>query len=164
MRLLASFLFGLFVIGLSLPALAADPCTSGRFECDPRVLEAAADSWRDAGFGFLEEEAGFCAIRKALPEGGCTIEIERLPTTGERRQISFTLNPYCVGIFHTHPHSTDPKPSTGDRKVADRVKRLMFTISQKGIYRYDPFQKTLEHVRKDTKFQQACAPRIDTPR
>src|SRR4051812_27110044 len=111
------FLLGL-IWGMAAFADGGSSC-SVRLECDSRVVNAATDAWRDAKFGFSELEAGFCVLHTEKADGSCDIEIERLPYTGENRKITFQLNPRCIAIFHTHPNTSIPNPSEGDRLTAD---------------------------------------------
>jgi hypothetical protein len=53
-------------------------------------------------------------------------------------QVSFQWRSNAVAIVYTHPESSDPKPSGNDRRVAERLKVPIFTITTKGMYVYDP--------------------------
>jgi hypothetical protein len=146
----------LFLVGLMTAVSAyANPCTAP-LECDQRVLEAAADSWHDAQYGHGDYEAGFCVLRRPQADGICDIEIDRIPFTAEKKQITFKLHPMCMAIFHTHPRSAGSEPSSGDQEISNRTRRQMFTISKDGIYRYDPTTRRTKKVHEGAAFDRGC--------
>ncbi len=143
---------------LLLQKAEANPCIA-TLHCQPRVAEAIADAWRDAAVGILNTEAGFCVLKKegALPNS-CDFEIDKFPQTNEFQKISFKLHPRCIAIFHTHPNSSSPEPSSNDRALALKSRRRMYTISNRGIYRYDSLTDKTTRVRDDADYSKPCAP------
>lgn len=68
--------------------------------------------------------------------------------TNEYRQSTFEWNPAAVAIVHTHPNSSDPRPSEQDRRVADKYGVPIFTITISGMYMYNPATKKISKVLK----------------
>jgi proteasome lid subunit RPN8/RPN11 len=64
-----------------------------------------------------------------------------LNSSNEFQKFSFTWEDGIIAIFHTHPRGVDPRPSDGDMKVADKYRVLMFTLTHRGMYVYDPQTK-----------------------
>lgn len=91
-------------------------------------------AWRVAKAGTSEYEGVVFAY--LLPDGSFTVEA--LKSTNEFKKFTFTWDDRIVAIFHTHPKSVDPRPSPDDTKVADKYKVLMFTLTARGMYVYDP--------------------------
>lgn len=78
-----------------------------------------------------------------------------LPQTNEHGKSTFDLPPHTFAIFHTHPTVADPRPSANDVKIADKYKLLMFTITARGMYVYDPHTKLTTRVMAGTDWLEA---------
>ena len=61
-----------------------------------------------------------------------------LGQTNESNKLRFKWDPAAIAIAHTHPTSLDPKPSSEDKRVADKLGVPIFTMSRWGMYMYDP--------------------------
>jgi hypothetical protein len=70
-----------------------------------------------------------------------------LGPTNESTARRFQWDSAAIAVVHTHPTRFDPKPSTGDMQLSDRFGVPIFTITQSGMYMYDP------HTKKTTKVQ-----------
>ena len=51
-----------------------------------------------------------------------------------------------IAVVHTHPNGVDPKPAGHDLRLADRFGVPVFTITQRGMYVYDPELKKTSMV------------------
>jgi hypothetical protein len=69
--------------------------------------------------------------------------------TNEHKQFTFRWHPATIAIVHTHPNTSDPKPQDEDIAVADKHKVPIFTITNRGMYVYDPATKTRSKVMRD---------------
>jgi hypothetical protein len=52
--------------------------------------------------------------------------------------------PNLVAQVHTHPISTDPKPSFKDHVFSNKVNAPLYTVSRKGIWRVSPGGKVIK--------------------
>jgi hypothetical protein len=64
-----------------------------------------------------------------------------LGRTNETEKFRFKWDPAAIAIAHTHPTSIDPKPSRGDMELSDRLHIPIFTMTQSGMYMYNPSVK-----------------------
>ena len=61
-----------------------------------------------------------------------------LGTTNQDRKFTFTWSPDIIAIVHTHPNDRDRKPHDADKQIADKLGVPIFTITDRGMYMYDP--------------------------
>jgi len=66
--------------------------------------------------------------------------------TNEYQKLTFGWRANVVAIVHTHPNSTDPKPSQGDQRLSVERDVPIFTISTAGMFAYSPDTKTISKV------------------
>jgi hypothetical protein len=69
-----------------------------------------------------------------------------LGASNEFKQFTFNMNSAIIAIVHTHPNTSSPRPSPEDMTVADKYQVLMFTITLRGMFVYDPFTKKTRTV------------------
>jgi hypothetical protein len=69
-----------------------------------------------------------------------------LGASNEFKQFTFTINSAVIAVVHTHPNTASAKPSPEDIDVANKYGVLMFTITLKGMFVYDPFTKKTRNV------------------
>ena len=79
-----------------------------------------------------------------MQDGGYVARLHR--KTNEQRQVTFSWYSNIIAVVHTHPNGTDPRPSEGDKRIADRYNVPMFTITIRGMYVYDPAIKNTNLV------------------
>ena len=58
--------------------------------------------------------------------------------TNEYRRFTFTWDPRAIAIVHTHPNDSEPEPQEPDRRLADRLRVPILTITMHGMFMYDP--------------------------
>ena len=121
---------------------AAEKILSGINEQVVREMEWA---WRMAGGGVDEKESVLLLFR--MRDGA--IEARHAGVTNEQKAFTFKWNPAAVAIFHTHPNTANPQPSSADRKIADALGVPIFTLTARGMYVYDPGTKKVTMVRRD---------------
>ena len=58
--------------------------------------------------------------------------------SAEQKHFTFGWTSNIIAVVHTHPNGVDPKPAGDDLRLADRFGVPVFTITQRGMYVYDP--------------------------
>jgi hypothetical protein len=106
------------------------------------MLREFEKAWRISKNGTYDAEG--VVLFFALPDG--SYRVKALNSSNEFKSFTFAWEDGIIAIFHTHPRSVDPRPSDGDTKVADKYQVLMFTISHRGMYVYDPQSKKTSAV------------------
>lgn len=112
-----------------------------RFNTD--FIEKFREAWRSTGNGTTTKERVVLILRMA--DGSYSARLQGL--TNEYKSSGFAWHPATVAVVHTHPNTSDPKPQEADIQIADKFGVLMFTITARGMYLYDPA------IRKITKVQ-----------
>ena len=125
-----------------LNALSADFAIS---KFDKTIVESFGTAWMRAGDGSLPSESVVLILR--MYDG--SYRARDLGSTNEHKQFTFRWHPATIAIVHTHPNSSDPKPQYDDRAVADKFHVPVFTITNRGMYVYDPGTKKLSRVMRD---------------
>lgn len=72
-----------------------------------------------------------------------------LGQTNEANKLRFKWDPAAIAVTHTHPTTLDPKPSSEDKRVADKLRVPVFTMSRWGMYMYDPETKQIRKVQNN---------------
>lgn len=72
-----------------------------------------------------------------------------LGQTNESNKLRFKWDPAAIAIAHTHPTNLDPKPSSEDKRIADKLGVPIFTMSRWGMYMYDPETKQTRKVQNN---------------
>ncbi len=109
---------------------------------DIEMVEVFRKAWVVSGSGTRGTESLVLIFR--LPCGGYRGVKQR--STNQHEKFSFRWNPEAVAIVHTHPNNCDPRPSMSDREIADDRGTPIFTITQRGLYVYDPTTKRITKV------------------
>jgi len=112
-----------------------------RFDTD--AIGKFGEAWRSTGNGTTSKERVILILQMA--DGSYRAKLQAL--TNEYKSCAFKWHPATVAVVHTHPNSSNPKPQEADMKIADRFNALMFTITARGMYLYDP------STRETTKIQ-----------
>jgi hypothetical protein len=69
--------------------------------------------------------------------------------TNQHKSFTFTWAPNAIAIVHTHPNSSDPKPSPDDIRIAEKFGIPVCTITRWGMYVYDPVTKSTSKVKEN---------------
>ena len=102
-----------------------------------KVIAAMKAAWQRSRDGSLGLEAAF-----RLDGTQSEYNIVAEPSTNQyhRHGVSF-IPGVTFALFHVHPITTDPAPSRGDRRFADKYKIRIYTMHAYGLYQYDPVTK-----------------------
>jgi len=112
---------------------------------DKQIVEAFAKAWQHSEGGISGLEGVVLIVRMA--DGSYNgIELGR---TNEHKKFTFRWQAGTIAIVHTHPNSSDPKPQDDDLVIADKFAVPIFTITNRGMYVYDPSNKKISKVIKD---------------
>jgi hypothetical protein len=122
------------------PARAITPFDFSRV--NKAMMEEFEKAWRISKNGTSDAEG--VILFYLLPDG--SYKVKGLNSTNEFKSATFVWEDGIIAIFHTHPRAVDPRPSDGDIKVADKYRVLMFTLSLRGMYVYDPQTKKTSAV------------------
>jgi len=68
-----------------------------------------------------------------------------------------------IAVVHTHPNGVDPKPAGDDLRLADRFGVPVFTITQRGMYVYDPDTKKVSLVKAGLEWLESAKWSYDRP-
>lgn len=109
---------------------------------DEGVVDKFRDAWRRSGNGTTSQERVLLILR--MPGG--TYGARSMGSTNEYKSFTFLWHPATVAVVHTHPNSSSPKPQLADIQLADRFGVLMFTITSRGMYMYDPSTKMITKI------------------
>lgn len=60
------------------------------------------------------------------------------PSGNQHHRSIVSIHSGVGAIFHSHPNSCDPTPSLRDRRLADRLKIPIGTLTRRGLFVYDP--------------------------
>lgn len=126
----------------SRPISYYDPLGLDAFTSDPGVQDCMYCVFRRSGSGFREFEEGFWLVCDG-ESLSCDIwpSTRRQGTTSRTTTTSSPRPPGACAIFHTHPRSKGPEPSTCEGCDVDQAKQQrlpIYVIFPDGIWKYDP--------------------------
>ncbi len=108
------------------------------------IIHEFREAWRSTGNGTTTKESVVLILRMA----NGTYSARSQGTTNEYKSFTFNWHPATIAIVHTHPNSSSPKPQAADLQVADKLGVLMFTITSRGMYLYDPSTKKITRIQQ----------------
>jgi hypothetical protein len=106
------------------------------------MTEEFRKAWRIAKVGTSDYEG--VVLLYLLPDG--SYKVTALNPSNEFKKFTFPWDDRIVAIFHTHPQDVDPKPAPEDIRIADKYQVLMFTLTLRGMYVYDPVTRKISNV------------------
>jgi hypothetical protein len=110
---------------------------------DEAVVGEFKKAWWVAGGGAKEIEGVVLLYRK--PDG--TVTARSQGRTNQRRRFTITWTSDIIAIVHTHPNGSIAQPERGDLEIADRLGIPVFTITNRGMYVYDPGTRKISKVK-----------------
>jgi hypothetical protein len=109
---------------------------------DNGVVKAFSKAWRRSGNGVSDVEGVVLILRTGA--GG---HIGRdMGSTNEHKRFTFRWHPATIAIVHTHPNSSEPRPYDDDILVANKYHVPIFTITNRGMFVYDPLIRKTSQV------------------
>ena len=124
--------------------LAASPSNGDRGG-DSGVFVEFDKAWRNSIDGRSNRESVVLIFR--THDGSYRGELQHF--TNEYLRARFKWNPAAIAIVHTHPDRCDPRPSEEDKRIANKYGVPNFTITNSGMYVYDPATRRTSKVFDD---------------
>lgn len=109
---------------------------------DEAVVSEFRKAWRISGGGSGEIEGAVLLYQTA--EG--RISAKSLGQTNQRRKFTLVCGVDVIAIVHTHPNRSSAEPEGGDLEIADRLRIPVFTITNRGMYVYDPGTRKISKI------------------
>ncbi len=110
---------------------------------DGGMVDAFGLAWRRAGAGTHSTEGVVLILR--MKNGGYSAR--SLGFSNEYKAFTFRWHPATIAIIHTHPNKSSARPEGEDLSVADRYGVPIFTITNRGMYVYDPATRRTSKVK-----------------
>jgi hypothetical protein len=104
------------------------------------IVEEFRKAWRVSGGGSGEIEGAVLLYQAA--DG--SIFARSLGQTNQRRSFTIVCDPDVIAIVHTHPNKCNAPPEAADLDLADHLRIPVFTITNQGMYVYDPGTRKIQ--------------------
>lgn len=112
---------------------------------DNGIVKAFEKAWERSSNGTASVEGVVLILRMA--DG--SFSGRDMGATNEFRRFTFAWHPAAIAIVHTHPNGANPKPCGDDIVASDKYGVPIFTITNRGMYVYDPGTRKTSKVMKD---------------
>jgi len=109
---------------------------------DKGIIKEFDRAWHDSGNGTTGREGVVLIFR--MYDGSYIGRLQGF--TNEYKRFTFKWNPATLAIIHTHPNKCDPRPGEQDKLVADKYGVPNVTLTNNGMYVYDPATKKTTKV------------------
>lgn len=113
-----------------------------------RIDAAAANEFRKAWHVSRNGSDGFEGLVLVYPIHDGSISAISQGKSDEQKEFTFAWTANIIAVVHTHPNGVDPKPCGEDLRLADRFGVPVFTITQRGMYVYDPETRKISMVQE----------------
>jgi hypothetical protein len=110
---------------------------------DRGMIDAFGLAWSVAGGGTGSAEGVVLILRMA----GGGYSARSMGFSNEYKAFTFSWHPATIAIIHTHPNKSSAWPEGEDLNVADRYGVPVFTITNRGMYVYDPVTRRTSKVK-----------------
>jgi hypothetical protein len=108
---------------------------------DANLVNEFQKSWISVHNGKSTHESVILILRTVTG-----FQARRLKLTFEHRKATFAWHPGIVAVIHTHPNDCPARPQPDDLAIADKHRVFMFTLTDSGMYVYDPITKQIGKV------------------
>ena len=146
------FLSAFLVLTFSSHEISALAQTKSRFygektafiilKIDASVTKEFRKAWHLSRNG----SDGFEGLVLVYPATDGSILARSQGKSGEQKHFTFGWTSNIIAVVHTHPNGVDPKPAGHDLQLANRFGVPVFTITQRGMYVYDPETRKITMV------------------
>jgi hypothetical protein len=116
--------------------------------CQPDVVSAMDKIWQESDNGRSGKETAFTVIGD---------RVEMAEYSNVENQADIKIHENTTALFHVHPHGTDPKPSVKDQKIAEKYGIEIYTVSDQGLFKYDPESHITLQFKLGTDWTKPCS-------
>lgn len=109
---------------------------------DAEIVATLRQAWRLVEEGRSSREAGVMLLRET--DGRYTARLVFDPKAVH--QVRFTVPANVVAILHTHPNQVGREPSPNDRANSDLLQIPTFTMTNRGLWVYNPKTREIRQV------------------
>ena len=128
-------LTGLFLLcGGGFPSHAQQAPIELIQRMDAAAVRQFERAWTLTHGGTVDKEVVVLVFRVA--NGTYTASVQ--PLSNHHKRGSFRFHSGVAAVFHTHPNNCHAQPSRSDRKLADRIRVPIATMTRRGLFVYDP--------------------------
>lgn len=111
-----------------------------------KVDDAATKEFQKAWHASRNGSDGFEGLVLVYRAHDGSVSTRSQGRSDEQKQFTFGWTANIIAVVHTHPNGVDPKPVGHDLRLADRFGVPVFTITQRGMYVYDPETRRISMV------------------
>ena len=108
---------------------------------DHSVVEQFEKSWNSVQHGNSPIESVVLIVRTLT---GYQARSQKL--THEYKKCTFPWHPATIAVIHTHPNNSPSVPQPDDMEIADKYHVPMFTLTDRGMFVYDPSTRKTRKV------------------
>ncbi|HEX5733595.1 MAG TPA: hypothetical protein VF131_12240 [Blastocatellia bacterium] len=109
---------------------------------DGQVIKEFEKAWAVSSAGTSNQEGVVLIFR--MFDGSYRAQSQG--NTNQHKKFTFKFTPNAVAIVHTHPNGIDPRPSSEDAELSDKLGVPVFTITTRGMFMYNPKTKQTTKV------------------
>ena len=128
-----------------------------------KIDAAAAKVFQEAWHVSRNGSDGFEGLVLVYPALDGSILAKSQGKSAEQKHFTFGWTSNIIAVVHTHPNGVDPKPAGDDLRLADRFGVPVFTITQRGMYVYDPDTKKVSLVKAGLEWLESAKWSYDRP-
>ena len=118
---------------------------------DEPVIEQFRNAWCAAGAGVFTREV---VVLLYLNRDG-SLTTKTLRPSNEYKRFTFKWDPSIYAIVHTHPNACNAEPQRDDIQLADRFDVPIYTITNRGMFVYDPHTRKISQVQAGLDWQKS---------
>ena len=111
-----------------------------------KIDAAVAKEFQEAWHVSRNGSDGFEGLVLVYPTLDGSILAKSQGKSAEQKHFTFGWTSNIIAVVHTHPNGVDPKPAGDDLRLADKFGVPVFTITQRGMYVYDPESRKISMV------------------
>lgn len=113
-----------------------------------KIDAAAAKEFQRAWHASRNGSDGFEGLVLLYSSQDGSISAKAQGKSNEPNSFKFGWTADIIAVVHTHPNGVDPKPNGQDLRLADKFGVPVFTLTQRGMYVYDPSSKRVSMIQE----------------